>query len=235
MNTNFSKNFLYFRAIQRHSGGTLVVPTLQDNVLLPDDFAEYIYHIGNAHDMHSIIRTDANQDLEEVPCDLNKPRITVYKNTWRGHQNTVYWCNQKLAQRKGLQFCQTRSHAIALLNTQPAICIENSGRHEDWRGFILQSTSIPQGYHALYSRQICNMDVRILLIPKRENPPTINANKARSTRKLVARISRSLVASISMNITERSTRKLVAVTLITELKEYLNQPSRKKTLIAKKS
>ena len=29
---------------------------LQENELLPDDFAEYMYHIGNAHDMHSIIQ-----------------------------------------------------------------------------------------------------------------------------------------------------------------------------------
>ena len=56
LNPNSSKRFLYFRAIQGHSGGTLVDPSLQDNVLLPDDFAEYIYHIGNAHDMHSIIQ-----------------------------------------------------------------------------------------------------------------------------------------------------------------------------------
>ena len=56
LNPNSSKQFLYFRAIQEHAGGTLVDPTLQDNVLLPDDFAEYFYHIGNAHDMHSIIQ-----------------------------------------------------------------------------------------------------------------------------------------------------------------------------------
>ena len=45
---------------------------------------------------------------------VDKPRITVYRNTWRVHQNTVYWGTLKLAQRKGLQFYQTRSHAIAL-------------------------------------------------------------------------------------------------------------------------
>ena len=66
----------------------------------------------------------ANQDLEEVQYDLDTPRIAVYKNTWRIHQNAVYWCNLKLAPRRGLQFYQTRSHAIALFNTQPAICIE---------------------------------------------------------------------------------------------------------------
>ena len=43
------RDFLYFRAIQGHSGGTLVDPTLQDNVLLPRD-------VGSARDMHSIIQ-----------------------------------------------------------------------------------------------------------------------------------------------------------------------------------
>ena len=42
--------------IQGHWGGTLVDPILQDNVLLPNDFADYIWRIGNAHDMHSIIQ-----------------------------------------------------------------------------------------------------------------------------------------------------------------------------------
>ena len=42
-------------------------------------------------------------------------------------KNTVYWCNLKLAQKKGLQFYQTRSHAIVLYNTLPAICIEKAG------------------------------------------------------------------------------------------------------------
>ena len=66
----------------------------------------------------------ANQDQEEVQHDLDKPRIAVCKNTWRVHLNTVYWCNLKLAQRKGLEFYQTRSHAVTLSNTPPAICIE---------------------------------------------------------------------------------------------------------------
>ena len=42
----------------------------------------------------------ANQDLEEVQYDLDKPRITVYKNTWRVHQKTVYWCNLKSPKEK---------------------------------------------------------------------------------------------------------------------------------------
>ena len=107
-----------------------------------------------------------------------------------------------------------------------------SGIHEDWRGFILQS--FPKGYRESYSRQICNMDVRILLIPKRQNPPTIKANKARSTRKLVARISGIHVASIPEKVSDGSTGKIVAVPLITAFQVYFTQQFRKKTRIAGK-
>ena len=41
LDPNYFKHSLCFRAIQGHSGGTLVDPKLQNNVLLPDDFAEY--------------------------------------------------------------------------------------------------------------------------------------------------------------------------------------------------
>ena len=61
---------------------------------------------------------------KEVEHDLNNTRIAVYKNTWKIHQNTVYWCNLKVAQKKGLQFYQTRFNAIILYNTLPAVCIE---------------------------------------------------------------------------------------------------------------
>ena len=102
LNPNSSKHYLYFRAIHGHSGGNLVDPTLQDNVLMPNDFAEYIYHIGNASALHlhhykwidprrkkpqkgqtisvlAVNPMDDNQDLEEAQYDLDKPRIAVYK------------------------------------------------------------------------------------------------------------------------------------------------------------
>ena len=56
-NPNSSKHFLYFRAIRGHSGVNLGDPALQDNVLLPEDFTEDIYHIGNISEMHSIARS----------------------------------------------------------------------------------------------------------------------------------------------------------------------------------
>ena len=39
------------------------------------------------------------------------------------HQDTVYWVDIQLAQRKGLKFCQTRSNAIMLYDTLQAYCI----------------------------------------------------------------------------------------------------------------
>ena len=117
---------------------------------LPKGFTEYIFHTGNASELNSVIRNglipggtslkrgrqvvfftavnpmEDGNSMGETPCDLTKPRIALYKNTWKRCQNTVYWCNLKLAQEKGLHFYQTRSHAVALYNTLLAACIEKA-------------------------------------------------------------------------------------------------------------
>ena len=64
--------------------------------------------------------------MGKIPCDLTKPRIALCKNTWKLLRNTVFWCNLKLAQEKGLQFYQTRSHAVVLYNTLLVACIEKA-------------------------------------------------------------------------------------------------------------
>ena len=48
---------LYLRVLQGHSGRNLIDPSLQDNVLIPDNFFEYIYHIGCAINLHSIMNS----------------------------------------------------------------------------------------------------------------------------------------------------------------------------------
>ena len=48
---------LYLRALQSHSGRNLLDPTLQDNVLIPSNFFQYIYHIGCALNLHSIVNS----------------------------------------------------------------------------------------------------------------------------------------------------------------------------------
>ena len=104
-------------------------------MLLPSDFAEHIYHVGSSHDTHSINQSGlipGGKDikkgrhavffaavgpmfidqLKEVEYNLTKPRIAVYKHSWKKRsKNTLYWCNLRVAQSKGLQFYKTRSNA----------------------------------------------------------------------------------------------------------------------------
>ena len=140
------ETFLYFRAIQGRCGGTHVDPTLQEKVLLPSDFAEHISHVGSSHDTHSIVQSGlipGQKDVKkgrhavfftavnpmfadqhkQVECDLTNPRIDVYKKSLL-LPNVLFWCILRVAQSKGLQFCQTRSNTIIFHNTLPAICIE---------------------------------------------------------------------------------------------------------------
>ena len=123
-------------------------PGLQDNVLLPKRFTEYICHVGNVSEMHFIIRSGLipgehrlkrgsqsvfftkvnlveDNCMEESLCDLTNPRIGPYKNIWKPHQIRkigAVW--NSLKRERGLQFYQTRSHAIVLYNTLLAACIE---------------------------------------------------------------------------------------------------------------
>ena len=143
--TDLSGEILCLRALQGLSGRNVVDPSLQDNVLIPNDF-EYIYQTGCAINLHSIMNSGlipGRQNLSnrqtvfilpvnpvdnehEGPekVDLKAPRLAQYMQTaWNKHQNTVYWVDVRLAQKKGLKFHQTRSNAIILYNTLPAYCI----------------------------------------------------------------------------------------------------------------
>ena len=44
---------LHMRAIQGHSGGNKVVPSLQDNVKMPDNWIVFFNHVGSSHDCNS--------------------------------------------------------------------------------------------------------------------------------------------------------------------------------------
>ena len=143
---------LYLRALQCHSGRSLVDPTLQDNVVIPSGFFKYIYHVGCAINLHSIINSglipggqnlsnrqtvfflpvnpmDKNhKDPDKI--DLEAPRHAQYMHkAWKKHQ-TVYWVDINLAQKKGLKFYQTRSNAIILYETLPAYCVPKVVRME---------------------------------------------------------------------------------------------------------
>ena len=140
------QEILYLRALQGHSGRNLVDPSLQDNVLIPNDFFEYIYLIGCAINLHSITNSGlipGGQNLSKRQTvfftsvdpmnkehkdpndvDLEAPRLAWYRQKkWKLHQDTVYCVDIKCAQQKGFKFYQTRSNALILYDTLPAYCI----------------------------------------------------------------------------------------------------------------
>ena len=45
------------RALQGHSGRNLIDPSLLDNVVIPDGFFKFIYHVGCAINSHTIINS----------------------------------------------------------------------------------------------------------------------------------------------------------------------------------
>ena len=150
--TDSSGAILHLRALQGHSGRSLTDPSSQDNVIIPDGFFKYIYHVGCAINLHSIINSGlipggqnlSNRQTVFLPVDpmdkdhkdpdkidLEAPRLAQYMHKpWKKHQNTVYWVDINLAQKKRLKFYQTRSNAIILYETLPAIWIPEVVRME---------------------------------------------------------------------------------------------------------
>ena len=139
------QEILYLRALQGHSGRNPIDPSLQDNVLIPDNFFEYICHIGCAVNLHSITNSGLiarGQNLSKrqtvfftsvdpmnkehkdpYEIDLTAPRLAWYKQkTWKRHQDTVYWVDIQLAQRKGLKIKQDVMKS-SFYDTLPAFCI----------------------------------------------------------------------------------------------------------------
>ena len=144
--TDDSGAIVYFRALQGHSGRNLIDPSLQDNVVIPSNFVQHIYHVGCAFNFHSIInnglipggqnsskrqtvfflpidpRDKEHKDPDEI--DLTAPRHAQHlQNAWKRHQDAVFWVDINLAIKKELTFYQTRSNAIFLQGTLPAYCI----------------------------------------------------------------------------------------------------------------
>ena len=67
------QEILHLRALQGHPGRDPTDPSLQDNVLIPENFIEYIYHIGCAVNSHS-----TNSGLIPGGQNSSKDRQTVF-------------------------------------------------------------------------------------------------------------------------------------------------------------
>ena len=110
--TDDSGTIVYFRALQGHSGRSLIDPSLQDNVIIQSNFFQYIYHVGCAINLHSIISsglipggqssskrqtvfflpvdpTDkSHKDLDEIDLRVSRHAQYLHK-AWKRHQDAV--------------------------------------------------------------------------------------------------------------------------------------------------
>ena len=160
--SDYLGSIIYLRALQGHSGDSLVDLALQDNVLIGPGIFPYIYHVGSNFNLKSILSnglipggqdlskrqsvfflpTDPRNEHHKDPeyIDYSVPRLARYlQNTWKRHQDTVFWINIDLGIREGLKFYQTRSNAIILQGTLPA-------------NFIVRAERLKTG-EKLYERQ----------------------------------------------------------------------------------
>ena len=120
------QEILYFRDLQGHSGRNLIDPSLQDYVIIPNDFFDYIYHIECAMNLHSIVNSglipggqilSKRQTVFFMPVDpMNKehkdPDTVDLKAPFlhgtcikRGRtiEPRCIWVDIKFAQRKGFK------------------------------------------------------------------------------------------------------------------------------------
>ena len=96
------QEILYFRALQGHSGRNLIDPSLQDNVSIPNNLFEYIYYIGSAINLHSIM----NSGLIPGGQNLCK-RQTAFFMPLDGQEDGVTKAvpRQAAADSRGFQTC----------------------------------------------------------------------------------------------------------------------------------
>ena len=150
--SDYLGSIIYLRALQGHSWDSLIDLPLQDHVLIGPGAFPYIYHVGSDFSISSILsnglipggqnlsrrqsvfflpvdpRDENHRDPENI--DYSVPRHARYvQNTWKRHQDTVFWIDIDLGiNKEGLKFYQTRSNAIILQGALPASCIVRAER-----------------------------------------------------------------------------------------------------------
>ena len=107
-------SIIYLRVLQGHSRDSIIDLALQDHVLIGPGVFPYIYHIGSNFSISSILsnglipggqnlsrrqsvfflpvdpRDENHRDPENI--DYSVPRHARYvQNTWKRHQDTVFW------------------------------------------------------------------------------------------------------------------------------------------------
>ena len=150
--SDYLGSIIYLRALQGHSGDSIIDLAMQDHVLISPGVFPYIYHVGSNFNIPSILnnglipgslelsgrqsvfflpidpRDENHQDPENI--DYSVPRRARYMQIhWKRHQDTVFWIDiDHGIIKEGLKFYQTRSNAIILQGVLPPSYIVRAER-----------------------------------------------------------------------------------------------------------
>ena len=80
------QEILYLRALQGHSGRNPIDPLLQDYVLIPTNFFDYIYHIRCAVNSHSITNSRKIPGGQNSSRDRQTVFFTAVNPMHKNHQ-----------------------------------------------------------------------------------------------------------------------------------------------------
>ena len=150
--SDYLGSIIYLRALQGHSGDSIIDLAMQDHVLIGPGVFPYIYHVGSNFNISSILsnglipggqnlsrrqsvfflpvdpRDENHRDPENIDYSVPRHARSV-QNTWKRHQDTVFWIDIDLGIiKEGLKFYQTRSNAIILQGVLPPSCIVRAER-----------------------------------------------------------------------------------------------------------
>ena len=132
------QEILHLRALQGHSGRNAIDRLLQDIVLTPNSFFEYIYHIGCAVNLHSITHSglirggqnsSKNRQTVFIPCiriiktreSLIRPKHVLHLTSKSGKCTKIPCIGSifSLLNEKNLSSIQ-KSNAVIFHDTPPA-------------------------------------------------------------------------------------------------------------------
>ena len=162
-----SGTILFLLALQGHSGRSLIDPTLQDNVIIPSGFFQYIYHVGFAINLHSIVQfgidtgrskfeqlTDSiysfclwipwtKNQKDPDTIDLNEPRHARYMHkVYKKNQNTVFWVDITFCSKERIEVLSDAIERYHSLRYTPSLLYPESCWDGNWRSHIRESIHV---------------------------------------------------------------------------------------------
>ena len=215
----------------------VVLSALQDNVLMPEDFTEYIYHVGNVIELNSIIRSGLmpggkSPKWQAIRFSHCRTRWTIkawkkFDATWpskRSHHIEILGAIKSSLRRKD---CNVIKHDhTQSFSTTHCLRFMLRKRYAWWprRSFSKKFSNL-HGCHEFFWSRIHKVGKRIDLIKKQENPQTTKAHRKEVTVKLVAAtLTKELPGIPHFTVQQQDTNRKETVNKL--MQQFENHPNK---------